>query len=115
MASLKPIDLLSQMQCELHRLSELFFSTIGELQQNALPASVNEEELVRPSSTSYDAGARSKGFSEELGQVNHHIPYGRALSLYCDQFITTSTRYGAWGRPYLIVFPIAYTHHGIHG
>ena len=73
MAPQKPIDLLSQMQCELHRLSELFFSTIGELQQNALPVSVNEEELVRPSSTSYDAGARSKGFSEELGQVNHHI------------------------------------------
>ena len=69
MAPQQPIDLLSQMQGELHRLSELFFSTIGELQQNALPASVNDEEIVRPSSTSYDAEERSKGFSKELLQV----------------------------------------------
>ena len=66
----QPIDLLSQMQAELHRLSELFYSTIGELQQNALPVRVNDEELIRASSTSYDAGARSQGFSTELMQVS---------------------------------------------
>ena len=69
----QPIDLLSQMQGELHRLSELFFSTIGELQQGALPVSVNDEELIRPTTTSYDAETRSRGFSGELVQVWEEI------------------------------------------
>ena len=65
----KTVDLLSQLQSEMHRLSELFLSTIGELQRDALPCSVNEEDLVRNTSTSYDAEARSKGFATEIMQV----------------------------------------------
>ena len=63
------VDMLSQMQAELTRLSDLMLSTVGELQQSALPVTVDGEDLLRPTSTSYDAEARSQGFAKEIIQV----------------------------------------------
>ena len=63
------VDLLTQMQAELTRMSDLMLSTVGELQQSALPVSVDGEDLLRPTSTSYDAETRSKGFAKEIMQV----------------------------------------------
>jgi hypothetical protein len=60
-------DLLSQTQFELNRLSELFLSTVGELQRDAGPVSVNDEELICPPlSAQYNAEERSKGFAAEV-------------------------------------------------
>lgn len=64
------VDLLSQMQFELHRLSELFLSTVGELQRDAGPVSISAEELQGDGpSASYDAALRSKGFAGEVMQA----------------------------------------------
>jgi hypothetical protein len=54
------------MQSELDHLSTLFFSSIGELQRDAGPASISGEELISSPSTSYDAGNRALGFSDEI-------------------------------------------------
>ncbi|GAX83767.1 hypothetical protein CEUSTIGMA_g11192.t1 [Chlamydomonas eustigma] len=66
------VDLVSQMQFELNRMSELFLSTVGELQRDAGPVPVNNEELIRPT-TSYDSASRSKGFALELMQASTNM------------------------------------------
>jgi hypothetical protein len=53
-------------------MSELFLSTIGELQRDAGPISINNEEVIR-SSTSYDPASRSKGFAHELVQASMNL------------------------------------------
>ena len=67
------VDLLSQLQVEMNHLSELLFGTIGELQRDAGPVSVNEEELISGPSTSYDAEERGKGFAGELLGVHRTV------------------------------------------
>ena len=66
------VDLLSQLQVEMNRLSELLFGTIGELQRDAGPVSVNEEEIISGPST-YDAEERGKGFAGELLGVHRTV------------------------------------------
>ncbi len=67
------MESVTQLQSELHRLSELFFGTVGELQRDAPPVSVKGEELVEPPSTSYSAEERAKGFAQELAQASRNL------------------------------------------
>ena len=66
-------DSLSKIQSELDHLSSLFFSSIGELQRDAGPASISGEELTSPPSTSYDAGKRALGFSDEISATHARL------------------------------------------
>lgn len=67
------VDLVSQLQFELHRMSELFLSTVGELQRDAGPVSINSEDLLNAPTSSYDAETRSKGFASEVMQVFNNM------------------------------------------
>ena len=67
-------DLVTQLQREVQRLSELFFGTVGELQRDGVPLSLNGEPLVEPGHAAhYDAAARSKGFAKDLTQACANI------------------------------------------
>ncbi len=68
------VDSLSQIQFELHRISELFLSTVGELQRDTGPVSVSGEELLcPPSGVAYKAEERAKGFAGEIMQAHANL------------------------------------------
>mmetsp|Transcript_5490 Transcript_5490/g.14829 ORF Transcript_5490/g.14829 Transcript_5490/m.14829 type:complete len:142 (+) Transcript_5490:128-553(+) len=72
----QPPDLVSQLQAELNRVSELFYGTVGELQRDARPVSIRGEGLVQVpplAPTTYDARQRADGFALELVQAIKNI------------------------------------------
>ncbi|KAJ9512072.1 hypothetical protein V8C86DRAFT_2489080 [Haematococcus lacustris] len=60
------VDAVTQLQAEINKVSSLFFGTVGELQRDGLPASIQGEPLLTPAATNYNSTARSQGFAKEL-------------------------------------------------
>lgn len=79
-------DSLSKIQSELDHLSSLFFSSIGELQRDAGPLSISGEEIISPPSTSYDAGQRAHGFSDEI--LTCHARLSALISSLPDNLVS---------------------------
>lgn len=66
-------DLVTQLQSQINRLGELFFGTIGELQRDAHPVSINGEEVIHKPPTPYNPQERAEGFAEEFMQAVKRI------------------------------------------
>jgi hypothetical protein len=67
-------DLVTQLQTEINRLSELMFGAIGELQRDAGPVSVSGEALLaQPNVEGYNASARAQGFARDMITICKNI------------------------------------------
>jgi hypothetical protein len=70
----KMADLVTQLQTEINRLSELMFGAIGELQRDAGPVPVSGEALLaQPTVEGYNAAARSQGFARDMISICKNI------------------------------------------
>lgn len=67
------VDLVTQLQSEITAVSQLFFGTIGELQRDGPPSSIKGEELIAPSTSTYNPKERAHGFAAELMQACKNI------------------------------------------
>lgn len=67
------MDVVTQLQGQITRLTQLFYETVGELQQKANPVPIVDEELQQTITEQYNAEERSKGFSTEILQVFKNI------------------------------------------
>lgn len=60
------LDLVTQLQSYISTVGSLFFGTIGELQRDAEPVTIDGEPLKTLPTKPYNAPERAKGFADEL-------------------------------------------------